>query len=289
MEENKPTTEQTKIETEGLRLIIPLGSYRKIMAYTTICDIEISGFAEVEYNQARNAFVVGEVYLIKQNCTGTGTHMEEEDVSSFELERIKDGATMLPRLWWHSHVNMEAFFSGIDEDTLKNRQNDTFAIALVVNKKKHMKAKAYLYNEITQKIMGFEFKTTEQTEVDPLPVSIEFEYERIPEVLKQEVDDKVKTKIYTYKGPHRAFPRPGTDPDLVGAKERGAGSSIVKPLFLPKDKVAAQTRIDEKGLVKRWDFQKEEYVYEDPYSGQVWIDYWETLKQYDNRNDDFSE
>ena len=274
-------TEEIATEVEKIKLIIPLATYRKIMAYVTICDTEISGFAEVEYNPERNVFVAGEVYLCEQEASGASVHMTEETVSKFNLERIKAGATQLPRLWWHSHVNMQAFFSAIDEDTLKDLQNDTFTIALVANKSKEMKAKAYIYNETTTNIMGLKFESKEQIEIDPLPLTIELEYERIPETLKKEVEKKVKAQIHVFDRKQSRLPY--KNPMIFNDKDKSK-SSIVKHLQLPKDPLAAQKRIDELGLVKEWDTSLRQYIYKDPYTHQVWVDYWQTLEQYDNEN-----
>lgn len=274
-EEEEITMEE---KTNEVKLIIPLSTYRKIMAYTAICDLEISGFCEVEYNQARHAFIAGEVYLLDQEVTGTGTHMDEEAVSKFNLDYIKKGGTQLPRLWWHSHVNMEAFFSGIDEDTLKELQNDTFAIALVVNKRKEFRAMAYVYKETVTNIMGFEFETKEQVKIDPLHAEVELEYERIPETLKKEVEKKVRER--TYHAPTRVPTVYGRDKIHTGEK-----SIFARALQLPKSPVEANRRILELGLVKEWDNQLQQYVYRDPYTQQIWVDYWKVLSKY--TDDDF--
>ena len=265
--------------TDGLKIILPLATYRKIMAYATICDLEISGFCEVEYNEARSAFIAGEPYLLRQEVTGGSTHMDEEAVSAFNLERIKAGATQLPRLWWHSHVNMEAFFSAIDEGTLKDLQNDSFIIALVVNKRKNMKAKAYVYSQTATNLLGFQFEEKLQTEIDPLPIQIEFEYERIPESLKKEVEEKVKTKTFTPQLPS------GDCYGGRGKKREHGHASIIKPLFLPKDRTAANKRIEEKGLEKEWDHIRGEYIYKDLATGEIWVDFWATLDEFDARED----
>lgn len=267
--------------TEGLKLIIPLATYRKIMAYTTLCDLEISGFAEVEYVEARNAFVAGEVYLLNQEVSGSATHMDEETVSAFNLERIKAGATQLPRLWWHSHVDMEAFFSAIDEDTLKDLQNDSFIIALVVNKRKAMKAKTYVYNETSSKVMGIQFNSIEQMEIDPLSVSIEFDYERIPDSLRKEVEEKVTERVYT---PQLPYSIPHAQHGGGGKKREHGHASIIKPLFLPKDRVAASKRIEDKGLEQEWDADKGEFIYRDPYTGEIWVDYWAAIEGFNEES-----
>ena len=158
------------------------------MAYISFCDLEISGFADVEYNSARNAFVAGEVYLLRQEVSGAATHMDEEAVSKFNLEMIKAGKMQLPRIWFHSHVNMQAFFSATDEETLKDLQNETFIIALVGNKRKEMKAKAYVAESIP--MLG----QSSYIEIDPMTITVDLEYERIPEALRKEVDEKVTKK-----------------------------------------------------------------------------------------------
>jgi hypothetical protein len=265
-------------DMEKLKLIIPLTTYRRIMAYITLCDTEVTGFAEVEYSEERNAFVAGEVYLLDQEAGGSHVDMEEETVSKFNIERIKAGATQLPRLWWHSHVNMAAFFSAIDEETLKELQNDSFIVALVGNKQKEMKGMCYIYSEQKTHIMGLDFNSVEQIKVDPLPITVELEYERIPELLKKEVEKKVKKKVY----PTKQSRLPYGNPFLGAGDGRDRPSSIVRPLQLPKDPTAAQKRIENLGLEREWDYNRQEFIYRDPKTGATWIDYWATLAQYDN-------
>jgi len=125
-----------------MTLYIPFASWQKIMWYTEIATQEISGFADVEYNAEAGRFEVGNVYLVKQECTATETEMDDEAIADFNYQLVKDhGMTQLPRLWWHSHVNMGAFLSGTDEDTLAKFKNDSWMISLVVNKRAESKVK----------------------------------------------------------------------------------------------------------------------------------------------------
>lgn len=256
---------------EDLKLIIPLAVYRKVMAYVTLCDLEISGFAEVEYNAERNVFIAGEPYLLKQNVTGTNTHMEEEDVSKFNHDYIKKGGTQLPRIWWHSHVNMGAFFSGTDEATLKDLQNDSFIIALVLNKRKEMKAKCYVASTIPI------FNIPNQIEVEELPVTIELDYERIPESLRLEVEKKVtETKFeHNYgKWQNKKDPKlPYKNPLLKAGEE----TKLTQAWRLPKDPELAYKKVEDLNLFRTWSTEYEDFVYEDPKTGQVWIDHWQVL------------
>lgn len=263
---------------KDLKLIIPLAVYRKIMAYVTICDLEISGFAEVEYNENRHAFVIGEPYLIKQNVTGTGTHMEEEDVSKFNHDYIKAGGTQLPRLWWHSHVNMAAFFSSIDEETLKELQNDTFIIALVLNKHKEFKAKCYIYQEVEKKIMGVTFSSAEWVEIDPLYAEVELDYEKIPEALKKEVEKKVTEKKVEFD---RSKWEKKTDSKLPYDNPL-LRKTITTVQRLPKDPEEAMARIEALDARRTWSTELQEWVYEDK-NGNLWQDYWDAVKPFDTR------
>lgn len=130
----------------NVKLQIPRSSYERIMAYAQACDQEISGFADLEFNQATKSFVVGEVYLLDQVVGAAETSMTEEAVSAAMLQFIKEGKTQMPRLWWHSHVSMQAFFSGTDDATMANLKNDSFIIGLVVNKRYETKTQLRIYS-----------------------------------------------------------------------------------------------------------------------------------------------
>jgi proteasome lid subunit RPN8/RPN11 len=161
-----------------IQLIIPLASYRKLMAYVMAVDSEISGFANVEYNKAKKSLVMGEVFLLEQTSGAAHTHIDEEEVSKFNTKLVQKGVTQLPRLWWHSHDTMGAFFSATDETTLKDFETNTFMVALVVNKRKEMQAKFILFEPI-------------YVEVDDIPIIIDMEYPEIPASILKEVERKV--------------------------------------------------------------------------------------------------
>lgn len=255
-------------------LILPLDTYRKIMAYATVCDTEITGFADVVYNKKTNQFVAGEVYLIPQEGGGTHVHIDEEEMAKFNLERIKAGATQLPQLWWHSHVDMSAFFSGIDEDELIDLQNDTFCIALVVNKRFEMKAMAYIYEETKTviKSLGETIKDEEKgwTKIDPLNVRVQIEHAAVPEEIVKEVKAKVKKPA-----PHI----PSIFKGWGKKQDDDFSSPLQKANFLPKDPNEARERVEKLGLIKYWYPSIKQYIWKDPDSGQVWLDHWNSLDE----------
>lgn len=252
--------ENLEEKIEELRLIIPLASYRKIMAYVALVDTEITGWADVNYNEARNAFIMEEVYLIPQTVGSTTVHVNEEAHSNFLYERMKTGADKMPACWWHSHSTMEAFLSAQDEETLKHYQNKDFIIALVVNKNRQMKAKAYVYAEEKIGLFGVEKIIKKQIKIEDLDITIEFAYERIPEAIKKEIKEKVTKREYGIS---------------VFNKQKYNGTYR----SLPKKLTKALKIVREKQLVKQWDSITKQYVYIGHKSGEIYIDGWKTLNE----------
>lgn len=252
--------ENLEEKIEELRLIIPLASYRKIMAYVALVDTEITGWADVNYNEARNAFIMEEVYLIPQTVGSTTVHVNEEAHSNFLYERMKTGADKMPACWWHSHSTMEAFLSAQDEETLKHYQNKDFIIALVVNKNRQMKAKAYVYAEEKIGLFGVEKIIKKQIKIEDLDITIEFAYERIPEAIKKEIKEKVTKREYG-----------------VSVFNKQKYNGIYRSL--PKKLTKALKIVREKQLVKQWDSITKQYVYIGHKSGEIYIDGWKTLNE----------
>lgn len=165
-------------DAEKPKLLIPIESWRKIMAYTDLAEGEITGFADVDYDSEQENFIMKEVYLIDQIAEAAEVEMNEEQIAAFMLKRIEAGATQMPRIWWHSHVNMEVFFSGTDDATISEFKNDSYTISLVVNKNRDMKAQLNLWKPFTY--------------MSPIEVRIMFEYTDIPQEIIDEVKEKVK-------------------------------------------------------------------------------------------------
>lgn len=175
--------EQRKIE-----LLLPIETYQRIMQYTDVADGEITGFADVVYDSETHKLIAGQVYLLEQEATGADCEMSEETISNFTVECIRNGATQLPRLWWHSHVNMGAFFSTTDDQAMEDLKNDSFSVSLVVNKRREMKCTLRIYEPVDVRI-------------DDIPVRIMFETQTIPDAIIQEVAEKVKQKKQVYIPP----------------------------------------------------------------------------------------
>ena len=235
-----------EVELEKPQLIIPLASYQKIMAYAEIATGEITGFADVDYNTEKKALVVGEVYLLEQEAAAAHVEMNEEIVADFNLQMVKKGLTQLPRLWWHSHVDMETFFSGTDDDTILDLKNDSFMVALVVNKKRKMHA---LLN----------FCAPIPLIIDNLPISVDFGLEEVPEELRKEVQRKVKEPPSVFSN------------FLTKGWEKKKGEESI--MYFPKDIASIKKRIKEFGLKREWDTDSSQHIWKSPKTGTIWVDF----------------
>ena len=232
------------------KLLIPLDSYRKICAYVDLCEGEVTWWFDVDYSEDKNAFVVGEIYLLKQEATAADVEMDEDTIAIFLEQMIEMGVTQMPRGWGHSHANMAAFFSGTDEETIGNLLNDTFILALVVNKKREMKA--------TAKILSPYFKFR----ISDLPIEIQIEYDNIPEELVQEVIDKVTEKKYSA-------------PTIWTSEGKGKFTKTNKkfPMAqLSSNKEKALQKIIDLNLIREWDNETSQMVYTDKKNGIVYLD-----------------
>lgn len=287
-------TTDIKIEFE-LEIIIPLAPWKRIMAYTDIAEGEIQGWADLDYDAEKKQLIVGEVYLLEQEASGGHVLIDEETQSKFNLECAKKGLKQTPRLWWHSHVNMETFFSGIDENNLKEHQNDTFIVALVVNKKREYHAKAYIKMVSFNGLFGENGEVIEKQEwleVDPLSTRIQYEDEKINAELIKEVEEKVHKpkphKIVPWQGLWEKggrFIKPGDDDygkdDEVVSYRHRIKTRLNHPNRLPKAPSEALEKVDLLGLDREWSIELQEWVYRDPLTDRVWLDFWEALDDAD--------
>lgn len=117
---------------------------RKMELIIDIIDTEVGWYGLVEW-QKPDIFKVKDIYLLKQEVTGTFTEIDAMALCDLEDELEKKGLlkeehldTTGLYLWGHSHVNMAPTPSGTDTDTMKKiceRSKPPFFIRLIQNKK----------------------------------------------------------------------------------------------------------------------------------------------------------
>jgi len=110
------------------KLYIEPKAYEKMSYYVQLADGEISGFGKIKhvpdpakskwFNEEK--FILEDVEIFEQSCSGGGTTLQEEQLSKFIVKMAKAGQEPHDwRLWWHSHCDFGVFWSAIDEMAIK--------------------------------------------------------------------------------------------------------------------------------------------------------------------------
>jgi hypothetical protein len=114
--------------------------------YIDIVESEVSGLGKVKVENGR--IVVTDIYLLRQECDGVSTELNQEDVAKFLEEMVIKGEdTSDLKLWWHSHANMNVFWSVDDDDCIERFQNG-WMVSIVGNKVGEYLARFDLYNPV---------------------------------------------------------------------------------------------------------------------------------------------
>lgn len=165
-----------------MKLILPLEIEKKINAYAHAASPnEVAGFGKVRVEG--DSIFVEDVMIYEQTVTGAHVDMDAADIAKWATGIIKaGGSTKDWKLWWHSHVDMQAFFSAVDTGTIDRSTEFDWMVSLVVNKRRERHARLDLYRPFRV----FLDKIDVEVEKDPAAV--------IPDEIRAEVAAKVKTR-----------------------------------------------------------------------------------------------
>lgn len=180
-----------------MKILFTAQAWERINLYIKHSTGEVSGLAVGKLNDEKDTIIINDLGIWKQECTSGETEVtSHNEMIALAEELIERGAKMEEVcVWWHSHADMAAFFSGTDENTIKNWITNKFLVAVVGNKKGEFKAKIKIANPIPCQIENIpvEYQAIEENES---PLSI---------LIKTEVEAKVKEPkpIPTHKS-HRS-------------------------------------------------------------------------------------
>lgn len=122
----------------------------KIKYWVNKASKEISGFGITEYDAATHEFTVTDVYLIEQTVGAAHTDISPEGMAKLLYKTRNEVGTL--NFWWHSHVNMDVFWSGQDMDTILKLGGNGFIVASVFNKREEVRtAIAYVASSALNK------------------------------------------------------------------------------------------------------------------------------------------
>jgi hypothetical protein len=169
-------------ENELARIFIASEAKQKLDLYIKHTDSEVSGLGTVAVIE--NNFLIKDIYLFEQECTGSDTDLSQEDVAKLILESVRLGLDPSGlKLWWHSHVNMSTFWSPTDKATA-GRFGNGWMLSIVGNKNGDYLARLDLYNPIRLTIDNLKLEVYQSAS------------DELIEKIKKEIKEKVKIKMY---------------------------------------------------------------------------------------------
>lgn len=123
-----------------MQVILNNHVHRKIMHFVNKSNYEVSGLGTVLVEDG-GILRVTEIMLLPQKNGMTHTDIEPEDVGKLMFQ-LKDAPGDL-RFWWHSHVDMDVFWSGTDMDTIRKIGAGGWFLSTVFNKRNEMRSAFY--------------------------------------------------------------------------------------------------------------------------------------------------
>lgn len=131
-----------------MRLKITSDAYTKLWYFICECDQEITGFGKVRKTD-EDMLEIFDIEIFPQEVSGTHATLDDEALAQFIADKVRAGEDIAAyRVWWHSHVNLEAFFSAIDTGTIDISTEFPYLISIVGNKKGVFKSRIDIFEPI---------------------------------------------------------------------------------------------------------------------------------------------
>lgn len=188
-----------------MKIVLPYDIHRKIMFYVNNCDKEIGGMGRIKFDKNKSEYRVTSVYLPKQEVGSAHTDLDADSVAQCEINSINDEGWY--NFWWHSHVNMQAFWSGTDNATIKEMGKQGLCVAVVFNKRKECRGAVYARSNEDHIPDFFNDNVSVEWVDEPLLNS---------DILLQEIKDNVREKTWTNKHVHSGIDYSYLDKDYKG-------------------------------------------------------------------------
>ena len=127
-------------------LILTDTVYNRIKEYVAQIDAEIGMFGYVTMKNTE--FTVDEVFLVEQTVSGSSVDFADSGLEYAIDRAIKDGRIEDLKFCCHSHVDMDAFWSGTDDKMIAGMNNGMtpYLVSLVINKRHETKQRVDFYN-----------------------------------------------------------------------------------------------------------------------------------------------
>lgn len=145
------------VAEEPFYVFIKLKEFQRMMAFASLCDFEINGMGIVE--QEENQFTITKVFLVPQVTQTDRLEVAFDNMgfNRFVYRFVKNGGDPAKlKLQWHSHAQIEAFFSPEDKRTINNFMGDLM-ISMVVNKAGETCCRVDVFNPLRRFIEVYSF------------------------------------------------------------------------------------------------------------------------------------
>jgi len=134
-----------------MKIIFPVKVYQKMRAYVNGIKYEISGLGKIQ--RVDDVILVQDVKIFRQRVTRTETVLDRRELGKFYDDILVEGGDLADwKLWWHSHADMDVFFSSVDLNTISDFDNETdrsnWMLSIVTNKKEELLAQVDIYSPI---------------------------------------------------------------------------------------------------------------------------------------------
>lgn len=161
-------------------MVFPLDVWHQMMGYIEACPVEVNGFGYVTRLDDGNLHV-DQVFILEQTATAGSVEVEALALARHMTEMAQQGLNGgIMRLQWHSHVDMEAYFSPTDLFNIESYAQTDWALSIVANKRGEYQARLDVFRP-------FRVWT-------PVSVLIARPNDDVREYCRREIADKVKIK-----------------------------------------------------------------------------------------------
>jgi len=213
------------------KIVIGRDAFEDIMYYVNRTNFEISGFGAVEVIDG--VPTVTSIYIMDQENSMAETEIDGSSLAKVEAEHIMSGKPGELRFWWHSHVNMDVFWSTTDMKAIEMLTENGWFIHGVFNKKDEVRC-AYSNNEpVSVFVDDIELEIDESLvnedvreinkEIDLLYSKVESVYKARNKILDESFKKHVKIKTYNYGNygnRKNGFPKTGNTSGIYDASEK---------------------------------------------------------------------
>lgn len=124
-----------------LKLEIDDDVYQKVMHWINKSHNEVSGLGKVVYDENNSTLRVVEALLLDQVNTAVTTEIDSTAITKAMYELRDTEGTL--NWWWHSHVQMDVFWSSTDHAAIQSLGQQGWFISTVFNQREEMRSAYY--------------------------------------------------------------------------------------------------------------------------------------------------